>query len=834
MIISIRSLLAASGRSILSCIVMLFFFNLCVAVPPSNPSITCTGDLITINWESAKDAEIYYIYKSYDPSMEFALIDSTVNNYYSITDISPRCFFEITVRTPLDQNMIFVEGGTYLMGDHYSEGYPDELPLHSVTLNDFYIQDTEVTQKEWVSIMGYNPCVALYGLGDDFPVYGVSWYDAVVYCNKKSIRDDRTPCYKISGSVNPADWGQVPLTQNSVWDAVICDWKADGYRMLTEAEWEYASRGGIHHTDDYRFSGCHDDTQLSQYCLYESGKFIEVRVKLPNQIGIYGMSGNVCEFCWDWYNYYTKFDQINPVGFNEIAARIRRGGARYSTPKGQRVTNRASYNPSIRYTGGEIGFRIGTSSKGEEFYNVKVTFPDSHYIVQKGTVLPIRWTDNFSENVSIDLYRDGIFYRNLIPTFPSKGVFNWTVPTDLEQDQNYKISIRKAIDPSINDMSDENFAIFDKVQYEITVLCPAPNTIWMKNREQIIKWSDNFSDNVKIEIYKIKYSSAVPPIESLQLFKVVSESEVSDGVFEWTPDKTYKTDYDYRIMISNTADQSVSAVSQKFRLKEYVPQSMVFIEGGAFSMGDNLGDGSIVEKPAHTVTLNSFYMSNYEVTQEEWTSIMGSNPSKPELGISGHYPVNYLKWYSVLVYCNKKSITEGLNPCYSINGSTDTDSWGVIPSNQNTLWDTVLCNWSANGYRMPSEAEWEYASRGGIYNSQNLTYATCNTADELLEGAWYKENCMCSVHEVGSHLPNVIGLYDMNGNVWEWCWDWYGYYTTAAQADPKGPARGTYKIQRGASINNLPYACRVSARDYISISAPTYMIYSGLRLVRSN
>jgi len=235
-------------------------------------------------------------------------------------------------------DMIFVEGGTFEMGDHFNEGSSNELPVHEVTLNSFYIGQYEVTQGEYAAVMGSNPAHN-YGVGDNYPVYYVTWYNAVEYCNALSIQEGLTPCYDLS------DWS--------------CNFSADGYRLPTDAEWEYASRGGVNWTDDYRYSGTTDN--LGDYAWYSSNsgnQTHEAGTKLANQLDIYDMSGNVWEWCNDWYlsNYYNSSPVNNPTGPNSGSYRVIRGGYWSSDAVSCRVADRSFHYPG--YSDYGIGFRI--------------------------------------------------------------------------------------------------------------------------------------------------------------------------------------------------------------------------------------------------------------------------------------------------------------------------------------------------------------------------------------------------------------------------------------------------------------------------------------------
>jgi formylglycine-generating enzyme len=179
------------------------------------------------------------------------------------------------------------------MGDSFGEGNADELPIHNVTLGSFNIGIYEVTQSEWARFMPAHTYD--YGTGDNYPVYNVTWYEILAYCNKRSIASGLTPCYEISGNTDPDAWGAIPAAADSVWNAVVCNWTQDGYRLPTESEWEYAARGGVNNTDNYRYSGGESIDDLGWYIgNYFPGDFSHTTgLKQPNQLGLYDMSGNV-------------------------------------------------------------------------------------------------------------------------------------------------------------------------------------------------------------------------------------------------------------------------------------------------------------------------------------------------------------------------------------------------------------------------------------------------------------------------------------------------------------------------------------------------------------
>lgn len=193
----------------------------------------------------------------------------------------------------------------------------------------------------------------------------------------------------------------------------------------------------------------------------------------------------------------------------------------------------------------------------------------------------------------------------------------------------------------------------------------------------------------------------------------------------------------------------------------------------------------------YEVTVNDFYMCVHEVTQKEWTEIMGNNPSHEK---SDNYPVNIVNWYDAILYCNKRSVKEGLTPCYTISDSKQTIEYRV-PVEGTVMReeiDVVICDWNANGYRLPTEAEWEYAARAG--GKEATFFAGSDNIDEV---AWYYKYIGATIHDVMKKKPNSLGIYDMSGNVGEWCWDWSDDYNFDDTDNPKGPEKGIEKIYRG-------------------------------------
>jgi formylglycine-generating enzyme required for sulfatase activity len=209
--------------------------------------------------------------------------------------------------------------------------------------------------------------------------------------------------------------------------------------------------------------------------------------------------------------------------------------------------------------------------------------------------------------------------------------------------------------------------------------------------------------------------------------------------------------------------------------------NIMAITGGTFNNGIT------------NMTVSSFRMSQYEITGEQYAAVMGIADPSYFSDITNN-PVEQVNWYDALVFCNTLSMAESLIPVYTINGSTDPVNWGVVPTSSiNAMWDAVIANWGASGYRLPTETEWEFAARGGN-STHSYTYAGSNIINEV---AWYIDNSNNTIHAVGELSANELGFFDMSGNVWELCWDWSDAYPVAAQMDYRGATSGTYRVARG-------------------------------------
>jgi formylglycine-generating enzyme required for sulfatase activity len=274
--------------------------------------------------------------------------------------------------------------------------------------------------------------------------------------------------------------------------------------------------------------------------------------------------------------------------------------------------------------------------------------------------------------------------------------------------------------------------------------------------------------------------------------------------------------------------RTLSGVSVPFR---YVP-------AGSFQRDDTAANVT-------TIT-NGYWMGETEVTQELFQAVMVTNPSNFTSGVeSGETqnkrPVENVNWYAALAFCNKLSIVDGKEPVYSVTVSGSEVLWATltysaIPPSDDTDWDAATMDTTKNGYRLPTEMEWMWAAMGADTTSQPNTmgylkaFAGSTGSNSIGDCVWYYVNSNYKTHEGGKKQANELGLYDMSGNVSDWCWDWYATYDSGSQADPSGASSGTYRVLRGGGWNGGAVYARSADRNNSTPSNRDNAL--GFRLVR--
>ena len=261
---------------------------------------------------------------------------------------------------------------------------------------------------------------------------------------------------------------------------------------------------------------------------------------------------------------------------------------------------------------------------------------------------------------------------------------------------------------------------------------------------------------------------------------------------------------------------------------------MVRVQGGTFTMGatsEQDSDVSDDEKPAHKVTLSDYYIGETEVTQALWKAVMGSNPSEFAPAEADASRGSYDDFVANAKLLNaKKPGTVRIPTRNEWNAAMVTTKGSLQKPVENVNWEDCqtfikkLNQLTGKKFRLPTEAEWEFAARGGV-KSKGYKYSGSNTLGTV---AWFDDNAGRSTHDVKTKRPNELGLYDMTGNVWEWCSDWNGDYSSSSQTNPRGASSGSHRVNRGGSWFNYARYCRVSYRNFNTPALRNYDL--GLRL----
>jgi uncharacterized protein YjdB len=574
------------------------------------------------------------------------------------------CTITVVTKRPIPA-MIRIPAGTFTMGSPEIEyGRSLEETQHEVTLSSFYMGNYSVTQAQYQELMGSNPSNYKTSVGGDNPanrpVEMVSWYDALVFCNKLSMRENLTPAYRINNSTDPSVWGTVPTSDNSTWNAVTIEGGSNGYRLPTEEQWEYACRAGTTSTINVTTASV---GEVAWYRDNSGTRTHEVGLKLPNAWGLYDMHGNVQEWC------------LNRGSGSNYNRRVARGGDYYNNSLDLRSARINSEFPYSRING--TGLRLVIPEiidvTGVTLNKTTVALTAGRTETLIPTVLPTNATNKSVSWTSSDTNVATV--NNGTVTAVGAGTATITVST---ANGVYKATCAVTVTVAVTGVTldkDTLSLVGERVGGRTETLTPTvlPTNATNKN----VSWTSSNTNVATVEngtVTAVGFGNAIITVTT------------TDG--------------------GKTATCAVTVVAME----------MVKIPAGTFMMGGfetTLTQDFYMGKYEVTATL-------YGAVETGVFHNSGIDPDTKE--VLGNGPMASISWYEALVFCNRLSMQEGLDPAYLINGSTNPAAWGAVPvqPESSPTWDAVQIVAGSNGYRLPTYVQWVYACRAGTTTLYNL------------------------------------------------------------------------------------------------------------------
>ena len=648
----------------------------------------------------------------------------------------------------------------------------------------FYIQQTEVTKALFKKTMNRDPGEIWQVNADDIPVVNVSLLDAVEFCNRLSDKEGYEKAYSVSG------------------DKVTWNKSASGYRLPTVEEWMYAAKGN----EKFKYSGSDNLDEVAWFAnstLDKKSKIVRNKKweknntlpghtitsaqvgakKKPNAYGIYDMSGNVEEICWK-----EKKD-----GY-EI---FRCGGSFISSDKNFELSKSAvSFNENYW-----TGFRLARNISDADFEkNLNMTkIPERNIFMGATEVTQLVYEKVMGKNPASHKGRQ----------LPVESV-SWYDAVEFcnTLSQMYNLKPAYFVDDKKNvawDQEADGYRLPTEAEWEF---CSKGGQNYKYSGSDDIDEVAWYSKNSNKSIHAIAEKKA----NGYGLY------DMSGNVFEWCWDPAFeneKSSYDKGGSYKNKEDTcSITAEDDSDKNSKYSNLGIRLVRGKISDIDRKAGEeklaGKITEKEeklarerekarremeraaevfSRKIKMIKIPGKNYEilkteVTQELYEVVMGSNPSRFK---NIDNPVETVSWFDAVYFCNKLSKMKGKIPVYSVNGTSDFTKWNYIPHERNRIEDDVTQNINANGYRLHTVEEWEYAAKGG----EDYKYSG---SDNLNEVGWHFNNSEYETHPVAQKKANGYGLYDMSGNVCEWCWD------TAWDKDRNTLGGGYYSLGKSCLI----------------------------------
>jgi formylglycine-generating enzyme len=671
-------------------------------------------------------------------------------------------------------DMVRIPAGRFWMGDPSSEGWEDERPRHEVDVGEFFIGKHPVTWRLWREVRdraverGYQFDNQGQGRGDDHPVTDMDWYDAVKWCNARSELENRRPAYYTdAGRTEIYKRGRLDLTSESV------DWTADGYRLPTEAEWEKAARGRLdgHHYPWESRGRVYEQLispERANYDASNKGGTTPVEEYEPNAYGLYDMAGNVWQWTWDRYEKYSESGEllVDPRGADSGVDRVYRGGSWRNSARDLRCACRSRWHPSN--ANGCRGFRLAGGQ-------ADAVFAELDEGGERGSrdETPSESPEESAARAScltVELMASGSRAPNGSPdpvTEAAEGKGSGVVfgrPSSHLADQSPKTTP----DPVAADLPPSHGAR------------PKAGARDGSENPPTVRIQDP-SDEVAREV-----AVGEPVLVQPGVCRVSATRR-----FCWPVSTSHEL-------------EAGKAYRLQILMERRPPPGMVEIPAGPFLMGDPTEEGDSDERPQHPVHVSGFFIAQHQVTLAQWRETYdwavrhGYQFDNQGSGFGDDHPVHLVNWYDVVKWCNALSEREERAWAYY------TDRIGGTPYKKGRLdLSAGLVAWQGEGYRLPTEAEWEKAARGGLeghhypWESKGAAYERWISSKKAHYGA------SSGTVAVGCFPPNGYGLYDMAGNVWDCCWDWFGsdWYKSsgASRPDTRGPDSGVNRVDRGGS-----------------------------------
>ncbi|MBO4545754.1 MAG: formylglycine-generating enzyme family protein [Verrucomicrobia bacterium] len=810
-------------------------------------TLTFTGVLYksddAVNWTKVESASSPYKVAIGDRKQFFCFKEESSGNPDDppVVVVTPGTNATIPLSDAANLEMNWIEPGTFMMGSPKNElGRENKETQHQVTLTKgYWMGKYEVTQAQYKAVTGTNPS---WDKGADLPVEQVSWYDAMEFCSKLTDIEREA--------------GRLP--------------EGYEYTLPTEAQWEYACRAGtttalnsgknlskevqcseMDEVGWYWYNGGKESYNNNLICTHPGGQ------KKPNAWGLYDMHGNVGEWCLDYYEDYPTSAVVDPTGPDTGTDRAVRWGSWWNAAWACRSAYRGNDKPDAVYaslgfrvalapvvTSNDIGldmvwiepgtFMMGSPENEQGRANNetqhKVTLTQGYWLGKyevtqkqyqaimgknpsnfKGATLPVEkvsWEDAMA------------FCAKLTASEKEAGRlpsgYEYTLPTEAQWEYACRAGTTTALNSGkdltngtqCSEMGEVGWYSYNSGEKTHPVGQKKPNAWGLYDMHgNVLEWCLDWNGDYPLAPVT---DPTGPDNGTSRVIRGGGWNFIAGGCRSASR-SNYGPTYNSYFCGFRVALSSVQVVSKdiKVPLSETVNLDMIWIEKGTFIMGSpkgEMGRDNNDEENRHQVTLTQdYWIGKYEVTQAQYKAIMGTNPSRAK---GDEKPVHQVTWDDAMEFCAKLTEIE--------------KAAGRLPEGY--------------VYTLPTEAQWEYACRAGtttaLNSGKNLSNAS--KCSEMEEVGWYYYANIGMVSVVGQKLPNAWGLYDMHGNVKEWCLDWYkeNYYQGSPSEDPTGPAApsdyNNYKVVRGGGWATYAYDCRSASRGKYYVDR--YDRYTGFRV----